>query len=1074
MCLMPKWCKYLTQFFCILLFAVCNMASYGQIGSDETFGKKRVQFHDDFKYWWLYESPNFVTYWYDKARKPAESTILIAEEEFNNIQSLLDHRLNTKTEIILYKDISDFNQSNLGQEEIFTSNRYDTKVDGNKMYLYFDGDHESLRKQLRSGIARVHIQNMMQTTYLRDLVNSALSNHVPKWYIDGLVSYLRDPYDIELDNELRLLLSQHKIKKFKKLVNKNERLAGYAFWKYIADRHGEKTISNLLYITRLNNRIQSGFKYVLNTTFENEIMACFEYIISNYNQDAENFAVIREDNLKVKKKNRNDVKITQLALHPTKDELVYVQNEIGQYHVYVKDLNSGKSKKLLKGSNRNPFQPSDLFQPIFKWNATGTKLYGIYEKRDVLYLREYDSNWAFTDDEMAPKYQRIIDFDVYGKDTLILSAVADAYVDLFFYYPKRRESSRLTNDYYDEGRLTVNDDQKIIFESNRKPGIVEKKKLEVVVPEADMDLYEFDVKTKRATKLLATEYAKEERPIVNGKELYCISDFGGIKNIHSVQVGGHIGLTNYVSNVTTFSVNQHHIAYAVAGEKRDELFVVDKTSLVPLNIAPTKTYQSKTSEMRASGVLETEIVPEEINDSLFFQTKYKTEIPLPETMKRSQPNEERPPIFIFDEVSELKVGEAQKFNPARMLAYRKRFGFTDMGITVNNDNLFGELNTFAGFGEGFEFPPMGILAHAESRDVLENFVISGGGRIPLAFNGSEFYLAAENRTKRLDKKLAFYRKSMKEKNDLRIDSSTTRNTIHMGVFKLTYPFSIFQHVSLITTLRQDRIAFIPEEANALNKEDRLEQRIGLRLEYVFDNTYEKSKNILNGFRAKLYVEAVNRFEWKISPWKLDPSTKQMLIVGFDARKYIRLDKYAIFAARFAGATTIGSERIIYYLGGTRNWLNKEYNNQTPLPNNINFAYEAPAVSMRGFDQNVRNGASYLLTNMELRVPVLHYFLNKPIRSNFARNLQLVGFLDVGTAWHGTSPYSDDNSLNNVTVSNPTVISRVTYYRDPIVVGAGAGLRVQLFGYFFRLDYAVGLETRVWNKPRIMISFGEDF
>ena len=51
---------------------------------------------------------------------------------------------------------------------------------------------------------------------------------------------------------------------------------------------------------------------------------------------------------------------------------------------------------------------------------------------------------------------------------------------------------------------------------------------------------------------------------------------------------------------------------------------------------------------------------------------------------------------------------------------------------------------------------------------------------------------------------------------------------------------------------------------------------------------------------------------------------------------------------------------------------------------------------------------------------------------------------------------------------------VTYFRDPIVAGYGFGVRSVLFGYFLKLDYAWGIETKVVQDPILYFSMGMDF
>src|SRR5690606_9790563 len=139
------------------------------------------------------------------------------------------------------------------------------------------------------------------------------------------------------------------------------------------------------------------------------------------------------------------------------------------------------------------------------------------------------------------------------------------------------------------------------------------------------------------------------------------------------------------------------------------------------------------------------------------------------------------------------------------------------------------------------------------------------------------------------------------------------------------------------------------------------------------------------------------------------------------------------------------------------------------------AYTTLAANMRGFKYNARNGSSVALVNTEVRVPFMQYLSRQKIRSSFLRNMQVVGFFDIGTAWHGADPFSPENPLNTVVLTNPPTVSvTVNYYRNPLVMGYGAGVRTLLFGYILKLDYAWGLETRSSNKPILHFSMGADF
>lgn len=111
--------------------------------------------------------------------------------------------------------------------------------------------------------------------------------------------------------------------------------------------------------------------------------------------------------------------------------------------------------------------------------------------------------------------------------------------------------------------------------------------------------------------------------------------------------------------------------------------------------------------------------------------------------------------------------------------------------------------------------------------------------------------------------------------------------------------------------------------------------------------------------------------------------------------------------------------------------------------------------MRGFKQNIRNGNNFVVWNSEVRWPIFKYLLNRPIRSDFVQNFQIIGFGDLGMAWYDLNPYSDENVLNkNVYVGNPVTLT-IFNQKEPIVGGYGFGLRSRLLGYFIRVDFAWG-------------------
>ena len=215
--------------------------------------------------------------------------------------------------------------------------------------------------------------------------------------------------------------------------------------------------------------------------------------------------------------------------------------------------------------------------------------------------------------------------------------------------------------------------------------------------------------------------------------------------------------------------------------------------------------------------------------------------------------------------------------------------------------------------------------------------------------------------------------------------------------------------------------------------------------------YRFRLNLYSGTRYKLFGEWYRQ---------LGNTETNLFVIGMDFRKYIRIHRDLIWANRIAASTSMGDKRVIYYLGGVDGWLKPAFNDETDIAQDQNYAYQSLATNLRGFQQNVRNGNSFALVSSEIRFPIFKYFMNRPMKSDFVKNFQIVSFADIGSAWTGKTPYATDNSFNTKEVTNGPITVRLIHQREPIVAGYGFGLRSRVFGYFVRLDWAKGIEDGV--------------
>jgi len=1083
-------------FISFLLYGVVQQQAWSQSIATE-FGKNRVQYHDDYHKWWTYETENFITYWYGKGKNIGQYVVQMAEYDHAEIQNIMEHRINDKIEIIVYLDQSDLKQSNIGTSETFESSHGNTTIIGNKMFVYFDGNHRDLRQQIRKGIANAYLNAMYARNNLQEIVQSSLSLNLPEWYAQGIVEYLSNDWNHLVEDELRDLWARDKpnYKKFNKIARLRPKVAGHSFWYFVDQTYGTGTVSNILYLMRLNRNLDNAFMFVLGQNFEVIKKEWTKFYNRLYDAEVgvfEEGSEIEELDLS----NRDHVPVSMLRLSPNGEELAYAYNDIGKIWVKLRHLESGKEKLIFKSGYRNNVQEPDYNYPLITWHPSGEEVTIVYEYRDKIKLLKYNIETEEELEQTLPEdIQRVYSISYKSDLDYIMSASNDGYSDLMIYYSKGRQYEKLTNDFYDDidaHYVSLEGSPGILFSSNRATTSREILKMDSIMPVNQFNVYflPFAEKPGDIIKLLDTPNENERYPFFaeNGKVAY-LSNTSGMTNRYVLNA---VKDENYPNSNKSRNIIRHH---AVNGSKnyiytlyRDGAYKTyleypqwdTKISPYTLSNAKSVNPSADVEETPQYGVIKLEEEKEELSDDYLFQTKYED----PEELSPLD-NDQEETIDLFSrststdkiEETELEQDRIIEFVSARAVAARSKFRLDQFTTQMDNSVLFEGLESYTQDDAEIANAPMGLLFKGVVKDLFEDYTITAGMRVPTSLNGLETFAIFDDNRGLIDKRMAIYRKT--ETNTIPSFSFPTqkiKSSSILGLYRLKFPLDVYTSLRVTGQLRFDKRFYLHANEFAVNQDVINEKRISIKGEYVFDSTIPKDDNVLWGTRYKAYVEVVNRFDVNLTgDLSFEASRGFTTVVGFDARHYIPLLNHAIIALRGAGATSFGSDKMLYYLGGVENWLLSSFNNNIGVPPGKNFAYQVIAPNLRGFQTNIRNGSTFLLSNTELRIPIFKYFSQRRIRSSFFRNFMIVGFFDAGTAWHGLTPNSDENPINTATVSQPPVLEiNVKYFRDPLVYGYGAGLRTQLLGYNIRVDYAWGVESRSVLDPRLYVAFGKDF
>ena len=148
-------------------------------GSQQEYGKNRVQYEDFL--WQYYRFPELETYFYKGGRDVARYVSISATRHKKELEKFFDFTVDDRIQFIVYNSLGDFRQSNIG---ITGDDQYNiggvTRIVGTKVFVYNEGDHMQLDRQVRSGIAELMIDQMMFGGNWREVLKNSTLLSLPE------------------------------------------------------------------------------------------------------------------------------------------------------------------------------------------------------------------------------------------------------------------------------------------------------------------------------------------------------------------------------------------------------------------------------------------------------------------------------------------------------------------------------------------------------------------------------------------------------------------------------------------------------------------------------------------------------------------------------------------------------------------------------------------------------------------------------------------------------------------------------------------------------------------------------
>ncbi len=1073
------------KIYSLLFLTVLSFHTSAQFysGMQLDFGKNRVQY-DEF-FWTFYRYEKFDVYFNLGGKELANFTSEYASKYLKEIETKLEFETDDKMQIIVYNKLSDFKQSNIGyiNNESYNTGGL-TRISGNKVFLYFNGSYADFQKQIRGGIADIVFNQLMFGSSITSQMKNNIIFNLPEWYSKGLTSYIADDWNTDLDNILKDGFSINKFQQFNLLTGNDAVYAGHSFWRFIAEKYGEKNIPSIIYMTRVSRNIETGFQYVLGMSFKDIINDWIMYYSVKYRENEDKALPENGSFLKKQKASRT---YQHLCSSSDGNHLAYVTNEMGQYKVWIYNTQKGKSKRIMKSGYKLD-EKTDYSYPLIAWHPSGEILSIITEKKGLNYLYLYNLKEKKFERILLQYFSRILDFSYsFNGQLIVLSAIQNGQSDIYVYNMASRSSEQLTKDNFDDvNPRFINKGKQIIFSSNRNNDTLRfgDNFAKEINSNKDLFILDFNPRKPIMRRITKTPSINEIFPMeYDNSSISFVSNENGINNryvatfdsvishvdtaVHYRYITKYYPITNYNRNIIEQDINPlskkiNEIVFSGGIYKMYSFDLIPRNNLQKLSLEKTLYFN-----VLAEKSIKKDSVPKIKSEQLIKKKRLRNVYY--EDLKKNL-NENNDSETEYFKQGMLKINEngdtvvvENSFVLEKQRNYDVEYSVNEITTQIDFSFLNANYQQFSGGGSPIYLNPgFNFLFKLGLSDLMEDYRIIGGLRFSFNFDNFEYLLSYENLKHRLDRQIIFHRQSLDNYTVL-YDS---RQYTHSVYYILKWPFNTVMSARGTAYLRNDREVFLStRDLNNLIKPDIVTNWAGLKGEFIFDNTRNIGLNLYYGTRYKFWGEYYQ---------SIDKENRNLFVLGFDYRNYQRIHKSFIWANRFAASTSFGKNKLIYYMGGVDNWLFPKFNTDINIATDQNYTYQTLATNLRGFIQNIRNGNSFAVVNSELRFPVFKYFSKKPIKSDFFNNFQIIGFGDIGTAWTGVSPWDKDNSLFVKKIPGNPISIKLEKEIDPLVGGMGFGLRSRLLGYFMRADWAWGIENGVVKPYVFYFSLNLDF
>ncbi len=1057
--------KYILYLFLSLIFV--------QFSAFAQFGQNKVQYKDFT--WYYIQTKHFDIYFSTKGAKLAEFTSKAAEDALSQIEKSFRYKINNRITIIIYNSTNDFQETNVTDQYLSEGIEGFTEIFKNRVVVQFMGSYPEFRHLIHHELTHAVMNDFFYGGSLQNIISNNISLNLPQWFNEGMAEYQALDWDLNSDMFIRDAIINDYLPDINQLGGYMAYRAGESIFHYISEKYGKEKIGELMTKVKGMGNLEDGFKASIGLTLKKFNERWKKHLKKIYWPD---IAIHKSPDEFAKQltdpEEGGGFYNTGPAISPQGDKIAFISNRNYFFDVFIMSAIDGKIiKRLVAGNKSADFEQLNVVTPGLSWSPDGTKiaLTAKSDGDDIIYIINVDSE----EKKALPVKLDGIKSVSWSPDGNSLTFIGHTAIesDVYVYNLKTEKLENLTNDIFTDNDPSWSPDSKEIYFSSDRGSYTSAS----VVPDSfkiydyqnsNNDIYRISTASKKIERITDMPESSQSSPVAgpDGKELLYISDKNGINNIFKKRIALESGDTaNSVAELPSSPVtNSLNGLYQLSLSKDGKKLVFSSL------------YKGSYNLFLMNNPLETSPDSSKLKPTVFAAETHKKEVQAEKTENTHESEADTLHSFAFDAMKEPaeKKDTTSVYGDSIIVdlnnyvfgnkppVYKDTAGVKNPNFTLT-DNLdkHGDYKvnrykiTFspdiiyanAGYSSLYGLEGSTILSFS---DILGNYRIIGQTSLQIDLKNSDYGLAYYYLKQRLNYGIEAFHTARFVYLNRYFGINLFRFRNYGAVLSTSYPINKFYRVEAGLNWLNVSMENLDNPDDPFKKATYLMPTFSL----IHDNSLWGYTSPIDGTRY--------RFDLMLNPGVTQRQLSFYSLLG-DYRTYLRFWTTYSFAFRVSGGYSWGNNPQRFFLGGTENWINRDFaNNSIPLNSPSDFAFLTEAVPLRGYDYAQQIGSKYSLVNMELRFPLIRYLVTGGLPLLF-RNIMGVVFFDAGTAWN------DNHSLRlfKRNVNNNIVT-------DNLLMGTGVGARVFLLYFLVRFDVAWAYNYNSFTKPKFYISLGADF